>query len=143
MSKKSLIEELHDLQDDQGDKHYLPEQGMRDLARKENISLSKAYGVATFYTMYATKPRGKYIIRICENQTCHMAEAKKVIRHLQDLLSVEIGETTKDGLFTLELSSCLGMCSVAPSMMIDEIPYGNLTPDKVTQIIVQLKDGGK
>lgn len=72
-----------------------------------------------------------------------MAEAKKVIRHLQDLLSVEIGETTKDGLFTLELSSCLGMCSVAPSMMIDEIPYGNLTPDKVTQIIVQLKDGGK
>ena len=143
MLKKSLIEKLHDLQDEQVSKHYLPQAGMADLAKSEKVSLSRVYGVATFYTMYATEPRGKHIIRICENQTCHMAEAKKVISHLKDLLSVDIGGTTKDGLFTLELSSCLGMCSVAPSMMIDEIPYGNLTPEKVTQIIVQLKDGGK
>jgi len=140
--KKSLIEKLHDIQDNHPDQHFLPENEIMALPENDRIAPSKVYGVATFYTMFSTKPRGKHIIRICENQTCHMAEAEQLIEHLQDLLGIGIGETTKDGLFTLELSSCLGMCSVAPSMMIDEQPFGNLTTEKVNKIIHQLQGGG-
>jgi len=139
--KKSLIEKLHDIQDHHPDHHYLPENEMITLAETDRTPPSKVFGVATFYTMFSTKPRGKHIIRICENQTCHMAAAKDMINHLQNLLGVGIGETTADGLFTLELSSCLGMCSVAPSMMIDEMPFGNLTHEKIDKIIQQLKGG--
>lgn len=141
--KKSLIEKLHDIQDNHPDHHYLPENEILSLSENDRVAPSKIYGVATFYTMFSTKPRGKHIIRICENQTCHMAEAENMIGYLQDLLGIEIGETTKDGLFTLELSSCLGMCSVAPAMMIDEMPFGNLTKEKMKTIIQQLKGGLK
>ena len=90
--------------------------------------------------MYSTKPRGKHIIRICENQSCHMAEGKKVMRHLEKTLGICVGETTQDGFFTLELSSCLGMCSVAPSMMIDDIPFGNLTEDRIEGILETFRE---
>ena len=141
--KKSLIEKLHDIQDHHPDTHYLPEKDMIELSEQSCVAPSKVFGVATFYTMFSTKPRGKHIIRICENQTCHMAEAESVIEHLQQVLGIEIGETTQDGLFTLELSSCLGMCSVAPAMMIDEIPFGNLSNEKIDKIVHQLKGGVK
>jgi NADH-quinone oxidoreductase subunit E len=138
--KKHLLEQLHDIQD--ADKeHHLSTKKVVELSEKHGYSPAKVYGVETFYTMYSTKPRGKHIIRICENQSCHMANAKNMIHHLEKKLETHVGGTTEDGLFTLELSSCLGMCSVSPAMMIDDVPYGNLTEDRIDEIINSYKEG--
>ncbi|MCK5848767.1 MAG: NAD(P)H-dependent oxidoreductase subunit E [Caldisericia bacterium] len=137
--KKHLLEQLHEIQNND-DKHYLPKEKVVELAKKHGYDLAQVYGVETFYTMYSTKPRGKHIIRICENQSCHMANSKKLIRHMEAILNISVGETTEDGFFTLELSSCLGMCSVSPAMMIDEVPYGNLTEDRIDEILATYKE---
>jgi NADH-quinone oxidoreductase subunit E len=137
--KKHLLEQLHDIQDNDKTRHLDPDKVV-ELSEKHGYSPAKVYGVETFYTMYSTSPRGKHIIRICENQSCHMAEAKKMVLHLQEVLGIQIGETTSDGLFTLELSSCLGMCSVSPAMMIDDVPFGNLTEDRIDEIIATYKE---
>ncbi len=141
MQNKSLIEKLHDVQKNQKNTNHLPKNEMADIAKESNISSSKAYGVATFYTMFSVKPRGRHIIRVCENQACHMAGSINVVDALKKHLDINFNETTSDGLFTLEHSSCLGMCSIAPCMMIDEHPYGNLTPSKVVDIIQKMKAG--
>ncbi len=138
--KKHLLEQLHDIQD--ADKnHHLPAKKVVELSEKHGYSPAKVYGVETFYTMYSTQPRGKHIIRICENQSCHMANAKCLVHYLESKLGTSVGGTTTDGLFTLELSSCLGMCSVAPAMMIDDVPFGNLTEDRIDEIIDSYKEG--
>lgn len=141
MQNKSLIEKLHDVQKNQKNTNYLPKDEMAEIAKESNVSVSKAYGVATFYTMFSVKPRGRHIIRVCENQACHMAGSINVVDALKEHLGINFNETTADGLFTLEHSSCLGMCSIAPCMMIDDHPYGNLTPSKVVDIIQKMKAG--
>jgi NADH-quinone oxidoreductase subunit E len=141
MQKKSLIEKLHDIQDSQKNTNHLPTDEVVNLCKDQRIPLSQAYGVATFFTMFSVDPRGRYIIRICQNQSCHMAGSVSVVDELKEYLGIEFGETTQDGLFTLEHSSCLGMCSIAPCMMINEHPYGNLTPKKVRDIIEKMKAG--
>lgn len=141
MSKKSLIEKLHDLQDSQKNTNHLPKKQLVEISKECQTPLAETYGVATFYTMFSVEPRGRHIIRICENQSCHMTEALSVVESLKNHLTIEFGETTADGLFTLEHSSCLGMCSIAPCMMIDDHPYGNLTPSKIVDIINKIKAG--
>ncbi len=141
MQKKSLIEKLHDIQENQKNTNHLPKDMIIEAAKESNVSLSKAFGVATFYTMFSTQKRGKHIIRICQNQSCHMANSALVVDELKKTLCIDFGETSEDGLFTLEHSSCLGMCSIAPCMMIDDRPYGNLTPGKVVEIIHSIKVG--
>jgi NADH-quinone oxidoreductase subunit E len=141
VQKKSLIEKLHDLQDSQHQTNHLSKTEVIKLCEQDRTPLSQAYGVATFYTMFSVEPRGRHIIRICENQSCHMADAVQVVDELKKYLGIEFGETSSDGLFTLEHSSCLGMCSIAPCMMIDEHPYGNLTPSKAIEIIQKMKAG--
>lgn len=118
-----------------------PQKKVVELSEKQGYSPAKVYGVETFYTMYSTQPRGKHIIRICENQSCHMANAKSLVHYLESKLGTPVGGTTSDGIFTLELSSCLGMCSVAPAMMIDDVPFGNLTEDRIDEIIDSYKGG--
>ncbi len=108
-----------------------------------NLPYSYVHGVATFYSMFSLKPRGKYIIRVCESPTCHLMGSSDVIIELAKTLGVGIGETTKDGLFTLELTSCIGVCGVAPAMMINEEVFGNLTPERVQQIIEEKRRESK
>ena len=99
------------------------------------MPLSKVYGVATFYTLFSTKPKGKHIIRICENAPCHVLGATAVIEAFEEELGISMGGTTHDGEFTLEHTSCLGVCGVAPTVMIDDTVYGNLTPERVPLIL--------
>jgi len=141
MKGKSLTDALHDIQS--GNKeNYIPEKDTLTISEKSKVSLSKVYGFATFYSMFSVKPRGKHIIRVCKSLSCHMGKAEEVIEKLEEVLGVEIGETTEDGEFTLEESSCLGMCSVSPAMMIDKIPFGNLTVDQIPEIIKKVKSEG-
>jgi NADH:ubiquinone oxidoreductase subunit E len=142
MKKHTVIEDLHQAQEKDRKHTYLKEGNMQDVANGCGVPASQVYGVATFYTMFSTKPRGKHVIRICRNLACHLGEAESVVKALRAELGVDIGGTSRDGEFTLEESSCLGMCAVAPAMMVDDKPYGNLTAAGVRDILQRIKNEG-
>lgn len=137
--KDNILQILHALQNAHPE-HYLTDEAMRNVAKYLNISLSSVYGVATYYTMFSVKPRGKYIIRVCQSPVCRMLKSSVIFDTLKAVLNVEIGGTTGDKLFTLEVTECLGRCGDAVSMMINESYYGNLTPELVKEIIQMYKN---
>lgn len=140
--KDNLLYILHDIQDHHP-QHYISEEAVQVVAEYLNIPTNHIYGVLTFYTMYSTKPRGKNIIRLCESPPCYIKGSTNILRKLKMLLGVNTGETTKDGLFTLELCACLGVCGNAPVMMINEDVYGDLTEEKVEEIIDKIRRGNQ
>ncbi|MGQ9472805.1 MAG: NADH-quinone oxidoreductase subunit NuoE [Candidatus Caldatribacteriaceae bacterium] len=114
---------------------YLPRNVLEYIARKMDIPSSTVYGVATFYSFFETKPVGEYVIRVCKSTPCHVQGAFDVLKVLKRELGCREGETTKDGKFTLEVTSCLGVCGVAPAMMINDVTYGNLSEERVREIL--------
>ena len=135
---ENLLALLHDLQDAR-ELHYLTEEDLRAAADHFHLPLSFVHGVATFYTMYSLKPRGRHVIRFCQSPACHLMGGVSVGKTLQKLLGVDFGETTPDHEFTLEMSSCLGVCGVAPAMMVDDRVYGNLDEEKVASILESIR----
>lgn len=132
-----LINVLHKMQ-----KHFnnfIPPEAVEIIAKECGVPLSKVYEVLTFYTMFSTKPRGKYIIRVCASLPCHVTGGREIVETLKEVLGIDFGETTEDGLFTLEKTSCLGLCGVSPVIMINEDFYGNLTPERVREIIEEIR----
>ena len=140
-NRENLLQILHDLQDSSGD-NSLHLDTLEELAKAMNIPVSDIAGTLSFYTMFSTKPRGRHIIRLCDSPPCYIMGSENILDALQKKLGVKLGETTPDRNFTLETSSCLGTCGVAPAMMIDDIVYGNLTKDKVSQIIDGITSAG-
>lgn len=128
-----LLDALHELQRVCG--NYLPEGAVRSFAEGCGLPLNQVFGVISFYTMFAIRPRGENIIRICSSPPCHLIGAETLIDVLEDELGVKVGGTTADGLFTLELTSCLGQCAMAPAMMVNDEVYGNLTRERVIEIL--------
>ncbi len=100
-----------------------------------DIPLSKIFGVASFYSVISTEQRGKYVIRMCRSSPCHVRGSAEVMKAMSEELGIEFGETTPDGLFTLETCECLGICSDSPSMMINDDIYSKLTPKNAVGII--------
>jgi len=125
---------LHDLQDNNPE-HYLSKEDIRVCADYLDVPYSYVHSVASFYTMFSLEPRGRNIIRLCDSPPCHLMGSQSLLDYLKDTLKINIGETTGDKAFTLELTSCLGVCGVAPAMMINDEMYGNLTPAKVDAIL--------
>jgi len=125
---------LHDLQDN-NPQRYLAREDIEKCATYLNIASSYVHGVVTFYSMFSLKPRGRYIIRLCESPPCHLMGSESLLEYLKKKLKVDIGETTSDGAFTLELTSCLGICGVAPALMVNEEMVGNLTPERLDAIL--------
>ena len=140
--KDNLIQILHDIQDTHP-QHYISEEAVQAVAEYLNIPPNHIYGVLTFYTMYSTKPRGTNIIRLCESPPCYIKGSENILRKLKVLLGVETSETTKDGLFTLELCACLGVCGNAPVMMVNNDVYGDLTEERVEEIIARIRRGNQ
>ena len=140
-NRENLLQILHDLQDSSGD-NSLHREALEELAKIMDIPVSDIVGTLSFYTMFSTKPRGRHIIRLCESPPCYIMGAENILESLRKKLGVNIGGTTPDNNFTLETSSCLGTCGVAPAMMIDDIVYGNLTKEKVSQIIDGIVSAG-
>ena len=137
--KTPLIYILKDVQKEYG---YLSDTVLTQVAKKTMIPLSEIYGVATFYSLFTTTPKGKYIVRCCNNAPCHVKGSKEVLEKIKQYLGLEMNETTSDGAFTLEFTSCLGLCAVAPVMMINDEVYGNLTPEKAVAILKDYKMKG-
>ena len=133
-NREHLLAMLHEIQSATPD-HSLHKEDIHELSKIMNIPVSDIVGTASFYTMFSFKPRGRHIIRICESPPCYIMGEENIRRAIEEKLGIKIGETTADGRFTLEYSSRLGACGVAPVMMIDDQVYGNLTEKKVGEIL--------
>lgn len=118
---------------------YIPKSAFIKISEETGLSLSDMYGVATFYAQFKLKPVGKHIIKVCHGTACHVQNANSITEALQESLGVKDGETTEDRLFTLESVACLGCCSLAPVMMIDEETYGKLTGKEAVNIVKNIK----
>jgi len=136
--QENLIYILHDIQDNHA-QNYVSEDAVEEISNYLKISPAHIHGVLTFYSMFSTKPRGKNVIRLCESPPCFLKGSEKILRKLREVLGVKIGGTTADGLFTLELCACLGVCGNAPVMMINEDVYADLNEEKVEMIISDIK----
>jgi NADH-quinone oxidoreductase subunit E len=135
-STGNLINLLQEMQEVYG---YLPLKGMDYLAEKTDNKKATIYGVATFYTQFRLNPIGKYLILQCQGTACHVNGSKEVSKAICEELDINPGETSEDGLFTVEDVACLGCCSLAPVMMINGEAYGNLTPGKAVKVIKDLR----
>lgn len=132
----SLIPLLQAAQDSYG---YIPEKVIYYISELVGIPAAEIYGVITFYSQFRLKPLGKNLIRICEGTACHVNGAKSILTALQDELGITVGETTDDGIFSLQSVACLGCCSLAPVIMINDATHGNLTMDKIKKILKKHK----
>jgi len=118
------------------EKHnYLTDEAMVEVARELDISAAEVYGTASFYTFLDTSVRGKYVIRVCKTITCSMKGKAEIIQTLEDMLKIKVGETTSDKMFSIIETNCIGWCHKAPAILINEIPYTELTPEKVVEVI--------
>jgi len=118
---------------------YLPRVAFEKIAAETGLELSDMYGVATFYAQFRLKPVGKIIIKVCHGTACHVQNANTISDALEDSLKIKDGETTGDGLFTLESVACLGCCSLAPVMMVGENTFGKLTGTEAVRIIKNIR----
>lgn len=134
--KGSLIPLLQATQRELG---FIPREAFEVIAEQTGIELSEMYGVATFYAQFRLHPVGKNIIKVCHGTACHVQEANAITEALEDSLKVKDGETTEDGLFTLESVACLGCCSLAPVMMIGDETYGKLTRNQAVKVIKDIR----
>lgn len=118
------------------EKHsYLTDEAMVEVAKELDISAADVYGTASFYTFLDTCVRGKYVIRVCKTITCSMKGKGDIIHTIEDMLKIKVGETTSDRLFSLLETNCIGWCHKSPAILINDIPYTELTPEKVVEII--------
>ncbi len=134
--KGNMIPILQGVQEIYG---YIPKDAFLKVSKETQLELSDMYGVATFYAQFRLKPAGKHVVKVCHGTACHVQNAKELTVALQDSLKVSDGETTDDGLFTLESVACLGCCSLAPVLMIGDETYGKLNGDKAIKIVRDIK----
>jgi len=106
-----------------------------EVSRYTGIPIGEIHGVITFYHFLSQKPRGRFVIRLCRTISCDMAGKERIVKVLEKELGIPFGETTEDGMFTLEYTNCIGMCDNPPAMLINDKAYGNLTPERVVEIL--------
>ena len=128
------------LQEIQKEYRYLPKEVLEYISQEMDISPAKIYGIATFYENFSLDPKGKHIIKICDGTACHIRKSQPILETLRKELSLtEEKNTTDDMLFTVELVSCLGACSLAPVLNVDGVVYGKMTPEKTATLINKIK----
>lgn len=137
-SPSSLIPLLQKTQETFG---YLPKEAIEEISRYLGVPVSRVLGVATFYAQFRFEPLGKYVIKICHGTACHVNGAENIAQALREETGIDEGQTTPDGLITIERVACLGCCSLAPVIMINDKVYGKLTGEAVRKLIRKLKKG--
>ncbi len=136
-ARGSVIPLLQETQELYG---YLSQETMAQIARATDRSASEIYGVATFYSQFRFQPRGKHVIKVCHGTACHVAGAELLDLAIETEFGVLPGETSEDGLISVERVACLGCCSLAPVVMVDDEVYGRLSGDKLVRILKKLED---
>ncbi|MCK9162870.1 MAG: NAD(P)H-dependent oxidoreductase subunit E [Bacteroidales bacterium] len=130
----NLIQILHISQQIYG---YLPLEIQQFIATKMKMPVSEVSGVVSFYSFFSTKPRGEHTILICMGTACYVRGGKKLVDELKKQLSIEVGQTTSDGKFSLEIARCIGACGLAPAMMIDNTVYKSVNPNRLKSILAK------
>lgn len=135
--ESALIAVLHKAQGLYG---YLSEEVQEFVAHKLGIPVSKVYGVVSFYSFFTTVPKGKYVISVCTGTACFVRGAGDILEEFKQKLHIKEGETTEDGLFTLDVLRCVGACSIAPVVLVNDKVYGNFKKEQVETILDGLKE---
>ncbi len=128
------------MQDMQRQFNYIPREGMEALAEYLGCALSVLYSMATFYKALSLKPKGKHIIKMCDGTACHIRGSMTLKEGVTRALGIDDGETTEDGLFSLELVNCLASCALAPVMVVDDEYYGKMTMEKLPEVINKYRE---
>ncbi|MGD0779735.1 MAG: NADH-quinone oxidoreductase subunit NuoE [Dehalococcoidales bacterium] len=130
--KSALIDILHDTQSVIG---YLPREALEEIHQGLDIPLSRVYSVATFFKAFSLTPRGRHLINVCMGTACHVRGSDKVLAEMEKELGIKNGENTADLKFTLETVNCVGACALGPMVIIGEDYHGEMTPDKVNEVL--------
>ena len=128
---------LSDVQKEYG---YIPLEVQELVSERTGISVAEIYGVVTFYSFFSLKPKGKYVIGCCLGTACYVKGAQQVIDKFSEILGIKPGETTKDGLFTLDALRCIGACGIAPAVSINGKVYPKLSVNAVPAVIEEYKN---
>ena len=137
--KTPLMMILSDIQKEYG---YIPLEVQELVSAKTGISVAEIYGVVTFYSFFSLKPKGKNVVGCCLGTACYVKGAQQIIDKFSEILGIKPGETTEDGLFTLDALRCIGACGIAPAAQINGTVYPKMSVDQVPTIIEQYKAGG-
>ena len=138
--ESQLIAVLHRVQSQYG---HLADAHLDAVAQLMQVPAAKVAGVASFYHFFRLKPRGRFIINVCLGTACYVKGAERVAQKIIEELGITWGETSKDGIFTLEASRCLGTCGLAPVVMIDDVVHASVTPDQVPAMLEKYLEKAK
>lgn len=114
---------------------YLPEKALKKISKHLNIPISEVAGVVGFYSFFSTKPKGKHVVRVCQGTACYVRGGHEVLHAVKNELKIEVGDTTPDRQFSLEIGRCFGACGLAPVVMIDNDVVQRLKPSKVAEVL--------
>ena len=137
-SKTPLIMILSDIQNEYG---YVPLEVQEIVSERTGISVAEIYGVVTFYSFFSLNPNGRYVIGCCLGTACYVKGAQQIIDKFSEILGIAPGQTTEDGMFTLDALRCIGACAAAPAVTINGKIYARVTVDQVAGIIEEYKGG--
>jgi NADH-quinone oxidoreductase subunit E len=132
LSGGTMLARLHAIHAEHG---YLPPAELHRAAAELGVPLSQVYSAATFYTAFSFQPRGRYTLQVCQGTACYIRGGDKLLQKLKALLGIEPGETTDDQLFTLEVVHCLGSCSMAPVVRVENVTHGRLKVELLPRIL--------
>ncbi len=133
--KDNLIQMLNEIQEHYG---YVPMEAQKELSEFLKMPMAEIYGVITFYSRFSLKPKGKYNISVCMGTACFVKGSQKIMDRLLDRLKIKPGETTKDGMFSIEETRCVGACGLAPVFTVNGEVYGKATVQKLDQVLDEL-----
>ncbi len=136
--RDALITVLQELQEAFG---YLPERNLRHVSQGLGIPLSRIYGVATFYNQFRFSAPGKYVVRVCRGTACHVSRSPAILAALKAHLGIGEDQTTPDGVFTLQTVACMGCCSLAPVITVNDTTFGRMTPDAAVATVETVRAG--
>lgn len=135
--KSNLIQILNEIQEKYG---FISTEAQKEISEFLGISMAEVYGVITFYSRFTLKPKGKYNIAVCLGTACFVKGSEKVLDKVKEILNIDVGQTTEDGLFSIEATRCIGACGLAPVFTVNEEVYGKATPELVESVIRKIKE---
>lgn len=138
--RDQLIPILQEVQSVNG---FIPKESIVEIGRHLNLATSKIYGVATFYNQFRFEPLGRFHIQICRGTACHVKGSATVLEAVKQVLGIEPGKTSRDGLFSLEVVACIGACGLAPVIAINGEFYAGMTPDRIRSLVAECRAKAK
>lgn len=137
MNEVILLNVLHEYQEKEG---YLSEDALKDISMKYQVPISRLYGLLTFHTALRAKKQGKYVLELCGSPSCVLNKGREIEKFIEKELKIRIGETTKDKMFSVYKTSCIGCCDEAPAMLVNGKPYTRVTLKRMKEILEELRN---